>query len=134
MPLVLKHAAKEDIPVMVEVASQTFGPNDFVNMALFPTAVREAPEWDHDDKRWRIQQAEDDISKPWIHFIKVIDTDNGDNIVGMARWDVPDEMNPDNDRPEEEKRRELEEKMKTWPVNLNREDFVKMIGIFEDMV
>jgi hypothetical protein len=128
MPYALREATREEIPAIVDIGRAVFGHN-YINMTLFPQSVREAPEWNDDDRTWRIGMAEEDFGKPGKHFILVTDQDNDsgtEKVIGAAAWESPESES--HRESEEERKRKIEEQMKMWPASMDREAFMDIRG------
>jgi hypothetical protein len=135
MSLLLRRTEnRDDLWAIVDVAASAFGADDAINLALFPPAVREAPEWDDDDRKWRVATGTADLSKANKHFLVVEDTENGGKIVGMAQWDEPEVSEELSDKSEEEKKAEFEERMKAWPASLNRAAAMEIRGLMGGLI
>ena len=135
MPIVLQRATRDDLVVINAVASRAFGPGDIIDTQLFSAEARAAPDWDDDIVvQWHLQRTAAEIEKPWMHFVKAVDLDDGGKVVGMAQWERPDATNLDRGLTAEERRAAMREAAKAWPASLNSELYIDMKSRIADVV
>ena len=90
MPLEIQIALDSDMDRIIDIQFAAFG-SDVLNQLMFAYPIRPAT------KARFVKWAREDIEDPTITFLKAIDTEQNNEIVGFAKWYVYKEKRPESE-------------------------------------
>ena len=117
MPIILQEATPSDLDRLIKIQFLAFGESYF-NQILFPGKVTP------DAHSKAVERARKDMKDPCTKFMKAVDTDLNDEIVGFAKWLIYKSERPESEWMHMEKRE--------WGEGVNAPALNEFIGMVHE--
>ncbi|OIW35338.1 acyl-CoA N-acyltransferase [Coniochaeta ligniaria NRRL 30616] len=117
---------------------ESLGLQAFTNVAMHSALFPRGEESREEQLRWRSQRFRTNLQNPMKHFVVAVEEtemDDGtskDQIIGWAQWAAPPAV-PQPEKSEEEKAKEMQEKMRSWPDAMDKEAYKKILEGFAEL-
>ncbi|KAB5563587.1 acyl-CoA N-acyltransferase [Coniochaeta sp. 2T2.1] len=104
----------------------------FTNVAVHRVMFPKGEETKDEELRFRSQRFRNSLKDPSKRFVAAVEeTESRSTIIGWARW-TPS-LEPEPAKSQEEKDKDMQEKMKSWPDAMDKEAYRKILDGFDEL-